>query len=442
MKAATNRLALATAGPLLLALSSAAWADGGCLSADLNGDGSVNGIDIAIILGAWGDPNPLVDLSGNGTVDGADLAIVLGGWSPPGISSCVELTEVDPASAPSGAEIKLTGTFPAAELKNYSIVGLAPAGPLPMKASVVTSRSIAGKTGPVPTAQFCTLVAEIGTGSLEPVTAPIVGATIGSNNWSWSTKAPPPEIGLPFEALPPEQPFPSGTAFGVLDAGVLKLTSEVDLPAETRLRVWVRAHHEPTALLGGSYVGYDARIPCLSLLEPTTSIGAATAVAAAIEAVFAAHAPNPISVVCTARDLGAGTAQLTLVVPGLPTTAGFLIVEVIPSSETDCDCDRDGDGVLDCEDNCPAVANPDQADGNGNEIGDACETDLCDPSSCWFDFDGSGEVDGSDIAFLFSNVGQPCTGETWCCADLDGNGVVSMPEASVYATTYFGQTCP
>lgn len=37
------------------------------------------------------------------------------------------------------------------------------------------------------------------------------------------------------------------------------------------------------------------------------------------------------------------------------------------------DGDADGDGVLDCVDNCTAVANADQADSDGDGIGDACE---------------------------------------------------------------------
>jgi len=35
--------------------------------------------------------------------------------------------------------------------------------------------------------------------------------------------------------------------------------------------------------------------------------------------------------------------------------------------------DVDGDGVADEVDNCPRVSNPDQADSDGNEVGDACE---------------------------------------------------------------------
>jgi hypothetical protein len=35
--------------------------------------------------------------------------------------------------------------------------------------------------------------------------------------------------------------------------------------------------------------------------------------------------------------------------------------------------DRDHDGVLDVDDNCTRVKNPDQADGDGDGTGDVCE---------------------------------------------------------------------
>jgi hypothetical protein len=35
--------------------------------------------------------------------------------------------------------------------------------------------------------------------------------------------------------------------------------------------------------------------------------------------------------------------------------------------------DADGDGVCDANDNCPAVANPDQADADADGTGDACD---------------------------------------------------------------------
>ena len=47
---------------------------------DLNGDGVVNGADLAILLGAWGEGGVPADLNGDGVVNGADLAILLGNW--------------------------------------------------------------------------------------------------------------------------------------------------------------------------------------------------------------------------------------------------------------------------------------------------------------------------------------------------------------------------
>ncbi|MBX3354696.1 MAG: dockerin type I repeat-containing protein [Phycisphaeraceae bacterium] len=53
-----------------------------CIPADLNCDGSVNGADLALLLGTWG---PCVgcaaDLNNDGVVNGADLAILLGKWT-------------------------------------------------------------------------------------------------------------------------------------------------------------------------------------------------------------------------------------------------------------------------------------------------------------------------------------------------------------------------
>ena len=37
------------------------------------------------------------------------------------------------------------------------------------------------------------------------------------------------------------------------------------------------------------------------------------------------------------------------------------------------DTDGDGDGVANCNDNCPEVPNADQADSDGNGIGDVCD---------------------------------------------------------------------
>jgi len=48
-------------------------------SPDLTGDGTVDGADLALLLGQWGGRGS-ADLTEDGLVDAADLAIMLGAW--------------------------------------------------------------------------------------------------------------------------------------------------------------------------------------------------------------------------------------------------------------------------------------------------------------------------------------------------------------------------
>lgn len=48
--------------------------------ADLDGDGAVNAIDLAILIGAWGTPGGSADLDHDGVVGAGDLGILLGAW--------------------------------------------------------------------------------------------------------------------------------------------------------------------------------------------------------------------------------------------------------------------------------------------------------------------------------------------------------------------------
>ena len=49
---------------------------------DVNGDNFVDGTDLSIVLGFWGDcAGCPADVSGDGQVDGLDLSIVLGYWN-------------------------------------------------------------------------------------------------------------------------------------------------------------------------------------------------------------------------------------------------------------------------------------------------------------------------------------------------------------------------
>jgi hypothetical protein len=48
---------------------------------DINEDGAVDGLDLSILLGAWGTDDPAADIVVDGLVDGGDLAALLGNWS-------------------------------------------------------------------------------------------------------------------------------------------------------------------------------------------------------------------------------------------------------------------------------------------------------------------------------------------------------------------------
>ncbi len=51
---------------------------------DLNGDGTINAADLAVLLGAWNTSGASIpsDLDGSGNVNAADLSLLLGAWGP------------------------------------------------------------------------------------------------------------------------------------------------------------------------------------------------------------------------------------------------------------------------------------------------------------------------------------------------------------------------
>lgn len=51
-------------------------------TADINADGTRDGLDLAALLAAWGTANAAADLDGNGTVSATDLTALLAAWGP------------------------------------------------------------------------------------------------------------------------------------------------------------------------------------------------------------------------------------------------------------------------------------------------------------------------------------------------------------------------
>ncbi len=120
--------------------------------------------------------------------------------------------------------------------------------------------------------------------------------------------------------------------------------------------------------------------------------------------------------------------------------------------------DTDADGLVDGEDNCPAVANPNQADRDSDGTGDACDNDadgdgVADTvdncplvgaanqsdsdhdgqgNVCDDDDDGDGVADAADGCPLLADAGQADmdgdgTGDV-CDDDVDGDGVADVAD--------------
>jgi hypothetical protein len=79
-----------------------------------------------------------------------------------------------------------------------------------------------------------------------------------------------------------------------------------------------------------------------------------------------------------------------------------------------CDSDGDDDGIPDAADNCPLVANPDQADADGDGIGQACDNCPSVANPLQTDGDGDGVGNACDNCPTVANPDQ---------ADTDGDGV-------------------
>ncbi|MBP7937353.1 MAG: thrombospondin type 3 repeat-containing protein [Phycisphaerae bacterium] len=107
--------------------------------------------------------------------------------------------------------------------------------------------------------------------------------------------------------------------------------------------------------------------------------------------------------------------------------------------------DSDGDGVGDCADNCPVVANPDQQDQDGDGFGDACDNcpTVSNPDQKDSDGDGVGDVCGNRPPFCVI-AELPNSIECWApttIVPLDGSSS-SDPDPSDAFSYLWTTDCP
>ncbi len=100
--------------------------------------------------------------------------------------------------------------------------------------------------------------------------------------------------------------------------------------------------------------------------------------------------------------------------------------------------DSDGDGVNDDTDNCTDVANPDQYDSNGDNIGSLCDADITGPGGiedCTVNFV---DLQALKDAF-FANPAQPQWNPD---ADFDNSGLINFSDLQVLKDQLFGPPGP
>jgi len=153
--------------------------------------------------------------------------------------------------------------------------------------------------------------------------------------------------------------------------------------------------------------------------------------------------PLLAALVLVISGCGSDAPQPTGGGPGTPDAVTTGDDAASPSDDTEEDApalpsDQDGDGILDADDNCPLVANPDQEDADDDGYGDACSfpgyiSPCCGPE-CNLDSDGDDLPDSLDLCpwtltegGFEANVDSDGDGVGDACDDtddFDGDGVL------------------
>ena len=140
---------------------------------DLNLDGEIDGMDLALVLSNWGGSG-FADVDRSGVVDGADLALILSHWgqSPPWVAPTVSAVSPASGSTLGGTAITITGT---------NLTG----------ASSVTVGGVAATSVVVVSSTSITAVTPVGTAGAKTIAVTTAGGTASlTNGFTYVVPAP------------------------------------------------------------------------------------------------------------------------------------------------------------------------------------------------------------------------------------------------------------
>ena len=147
------------------------------------------------------------------------------------------------------------------------------------------------------------------------------------------------------------------------------------------------------------------------------------------------HDNDSIGDACDPDDDNDGQSDIDETACGSdPLDANSKAIDTDNDNQPDCvDTDDDNDGVPDTNDNCPLVANANQADGDGDGIGNACDPNLNDGPT--------GDLDGDGIANNVDNCPNVANNNQ-ADSDADGLGDACDPDDDNDGVIDANDLCP